>query len=207
MFRALRLSTVFLARHSMNVSVQSILLAMVLLVACLSGCRKNPQSVGPPIDACTLLTNDEVEALQGSPVIESKSSAKANNGLRVAQCYYATKESSNSVVLTVTQRDAEHPDKRTAKSVWDSMFSEEAREEREKKEEGEREDEEKIAVPTQISGIGDETYWTGARFGGALYVLKKDKDAFMRISVGGGGTVESKIEKSKAIARKALARL
>ncbi len=145
--------------------------------------------------------------MQDSSVTERKSSAKANNGLRVAQCYYATKESSRSVVVTVTQRDSQSPDKRTARSVWDAMFSEEGREEREKKEEGEREEGEKIMVPTHVSGVGDEAYWTGARFGGALYVFKKDKDAFMRISVGGGGTAESKMEKSKVLARTAVGRL
>ena len=191
----------------MNIFARETVPVIILVSSCLIGCNRKPQTSGAPIDACTLLTNDEVEAAQESPVTEAKSSANVNRGLRVAQCYYATKDSSKSVVLIVTQRDAQHPDKRTAKSVWDSMFGGEAREEREKEEEGERKDNEKIAAPTQIRGVGDEAYWTGARFGGALYVLKKSKDVFMRISVGGGGTAESKMKKSNALAHKAFDRL
>ena len=139
--------------------------------------------------------------MQGSPIRASKSSANTNNGFRVAQCYYAANENSKSVALTATQRDPEHLTARTAKDVWEDMFGEEAREKREGK--GEREGGEKGAAPTKIDGVGDEAYWTGARFGGALYVLNREKDTFIRISVGGGDTEESKIEKSKALARKA----
>jgi hypothetical protein len=41
--------------------------------------------------------------------------------------------------------------------------------------------------------------------GGAIYVLKDN--VFIRISVGGPESEESKIEKSKALAAKALSRL
>ena len=167
------------------------------------GCSKRPAQ--GPIDACALLKNAEIEAVQGSPIRESKSSANTNNGFRVAQCYYAANENSKSVALTATQRDPEHLTARTAKNVWDDMFGEEAREKKEG--EGEREEGEKGAAPTKIDGVGDEAYWTGARFGGALYVLSREKDTFIRISVGGGDTEESKIEKSKVLARKALDRL
>jgi hypothetical protein len=43
------------------------------------------------------------------------------------------------------------------------------------------------------------------RFGGVLYVLKGD--AFISISVGGPDTEETKINKSKTLAQKALQRL
>jgi len=43
--------------------------------------------------------------------------------------------------------------------------------------------------------------------GGTLYVLKKEKDVFMRISVGGADNEETKINKSKALAQKAIERL
>ena len=172
---------------------------------CLIGCNKKLVAPGPPINACTLLESDEVEGVQGSSVTESKSSVNANRGLRVAQCYYAAKESSKSVVLTVTQRNAEHSGTPAVTSVWDEMFGNEAGEKKER--EHEHEEGEEVAAPTRISDVGDEAYWTGARFGGALYVLKKDKDVFMRISVGGADTKEIKIEKSKALARKAYDRL
>jgi len=55
------------------------------------------------------------------------------------------------------------------------------------------------------SGIGDEAFWTGNRVGGVLYVLKKD--VFIRVSLGGSDTPETRINKSKALAEKALGRL
>src|SRR2546423_162018 len=70
---------------------------------------------------------------------------------------------------------------------------------------GEAAEEEEGAPPEPVSGIGDEAFWTGGRVGGALYVLKGN--AFIRISVGGPGDEAAKIEKLKALARKALPRL
>ena len=67
--------------------------------------------------------------------------------------------------------------------------------------------EEEHAPPKKISGVGDEAFWFGSRVGGALYVLKGEKDLFIRISVGGADNEETKINKSKALAQKALKRL
>jgi hypothetical protein len=53
--------------------------------------------------------------------------------------------------------------------------------------------------------VGEKAFWSGNRFGGALYVLKGD--VFIRISVGGPDKEETKIEKSKRLAEKALGRL
>ena len=53
--------------------------------------------------------------------------------------------------------------------------------------------------------IGEEAYWAPNRFGGVFYVLKGD--AFISISVGGPDDEETKINKSKALAQKALQRL
>jgi hypothetical protein len=41
--------------------------------------------------------------------------------------------------------------------------------------------------------------------GGAIYVLKKD--VFIRLSIGGHDNQESKLDKSKTLARKAIDRL
>jgi hypothetical protein len=183
--------------------------AILCLFFCAIGCNRRPaaisqpQSAQAPIDACALLKGDEIQGVQGSPITESKSSAQAGSGFRAAQCFYSAKEFSKSVVLTVTQRDPGHPTSRTLRDFWNDTFHRDADEE--KKREGEREEE--APRPKKIDGVGDEAYWTGVRFGGALYVLKREKDTFIRISVGGGDTEESKIEKSKTLARKAVDRL
>ena len=185
-------------------SISRTTLSALCLFLCVTGCKREPGvAAATALDACALLTNDEVATIQGSPVTESKSSANANNGLRAVQCYYATSDSNKSVSVAVTQGDTQHPGKQTAWDVWKGMFNEDTREAKER----EGEEGEKMAAPIKIDGVGDEAYWTGAKFGGALYVLRREKDTFMRISVGGGDTAESKIEKCKALARKALDRL
>jgi hypothetical protein len=54
--------------------------------------------------------------------------------------------------------------------------------------------------PKKIEGIGDEAFWASNRFGGVLYVLKGD--AFISISLGGPDSEQTKIDKSKALAKK-----
>ena len=65
--------------------------------------------------------------------------------------------------------------------------------------------EEKESRPEKISGVGDDAYWEASGIAGALYVLKKD--VILRISVGGASDIKTKLEKSKTLAQKALARL
>src|SRR5918996_245073 len=67
------------------------------------------------------------------------------------------------------------------------------------------EEKEKGIPPKKISGLGDDAYWISNRFGGVLYVLKGD--AFVSISLGGPDNEEAKVNKSKALAEKALQRL
>lgn len=167
-----------------------------------TSCNRVAHTSNPKLDACSLVTKEEISAMQGSEVTDAKSSLQANKGFRVTQCFYTAKEFSKSVVITVTQRDPDHPGDRTPKDFWADSFHRETSKETER--EGERE-EEKGATQTRVDDIGDEAYWTGVRFGGALYVLKKD--IFLRISVGGNDTEQGKIDKTKAIALKALGRL
>ena len=167
-------------------------------------------------DACGLLAKEEIEAIQGSPIKETKSSARSDADFRISQCFYTAAEFSKSVSLAVTQSDPHSSAKRSPKDFWKKTFgrfegeAKESEDDREKKEslrdQARGRDEEETSVPPKkIDGIGEDAYWTGNRFGGALYVLKKD--AFIRISVGGPDKEETKIDKSKALAQKALERL
>jgi hypothetical protein len=144
-------------------------------------------------DACTLLTKEEIQAVQGEPFKETKPSRKSAAGLTVAQCYFELPTSVNSVVLTVMYKAAGGSN--PAES-WKEIFH---REQSRKKEEGEERE------PLKVEGIGDEAFWTGTRVGGALYVLKGN--CYIRISVGGAGDQAQKIEKSKTLAESALKRL
>jgi len=161
-----------------------------------------------------LITNDEVGAIQHATITDAKSSSGISGAMLMSQCYYSAKEPNMSVSLAVIEhnpQDASAPD---AKSYWTQSFhrftGDESDEEKpgEKKEKlggVEREEKEKGVPPKRLDGIGEEAFWSGNRFGGALYVLKGD--VFIRVSVGGPDNEETKIEKSKTLAQKALSRL
>jgi hypothetical protein len=148
-------------------------------------------------NACTLLTKEEIQAVQGEPFTDSISSGKTGSGLSVSQCYFQLPKAVNSIVVTLTKK-AEGPGARDPAKNWEEMFDPEKKAEKEEKEEAEKE-------PEKVEGIGDEAFWTGNRVGGALYVLKGN--SYIRISVGGAGDQANKIRKSKALAQSILGRL
>lgn len=160
----------------------------------------SPPPVQSKVNACSLLTSDEIKSVQGEPLKEPKGSASSVNGLVSSQCYFGLPTASNSISLTLTGR-GEGGDAGSPKEYWDKAFHRESKEE--EKERGE--ENEKARPPKKIDGVGDEAYWSGNRVGGALYVLKGDN--IIRISVGGAGDEAAKIDKSKKLAQMVLKRL
>jgi hypothetical protein len=154
------------------------------------------KAAGDGAFACTLLTKEETQAVQGEPFKDAKASQKSSGGLVMSQCYFELPTTVNSIVLTVTQK-AEGADARDPKQNWQELFHRDQASER--KEEGKE-----AQGPEKIEGFGDEAFWTGSRVGGALYVLKGN--SFFRISVGGGDERAEKIEKSKRLAQSILKR-
>ena len=152
----------------------------------------------PPLDVCALLIKDEIQAVQGSPITDTKSSDVPGGVFLVGQCYYAAAESSKSVSLAVTRSNPQL--NKSVRDYWKETFgrfsSKENNEEAEKKREeaarGERRrgEEEEGRPPKKIEGVGEEAFWSGNRFGGALYALKKE--TIVRVSVGGPGNEEEK---------------
>jgi hypothetical protein len=187
--------------------------AISLLLA-LSACQKSKTSSvsqSGPISACDLITNDEVQSIQGSPVKDVKPSEASDGKFRIAQCFYTTEVFNRSVSLAVTQRDPAGASARDPREFWKDTFGK--YESQVKKEEGDeqkkkslRDDDEGLArPPKKIEGVGDDAFWTANRMGGALYILKNN--VFIRISIGGPESEESKVEKTKALAAKAVSRL
>ena len=171
------------------------------------------------IDACALLTSPEIRAVQGEPLKETKASGSTEKGFVISQCFFTLPTFNNSISLVVTQK-GEGAGARDPKEFWEATFDKESESEKEKEHDKKsakerekekardkgREEEEEEAPPAQrITGVGDEAFWTGSRVGGALYVLKGS--AYLRVSIGGAGDQQSKINKSKALARLALKRL
>ena len=136
-----------------------------------------------------------MQAVQGEAFKDTKPSEHSAAGLLVSQCYFELPMPVNSIVLTVTRKADSGSDPIES---WREIFHRE--ESGRKKEEGEEE-----KKPLKIDGLGDEAFWTGTRVGGALYVLKGS--CYIRISVGGAGDQEQKIEKSKTLAADVLKRL
>ena len=190
------------------------LLAFCLMSA-IAGCSKSdtvlsptsPRPVGTPgatqptigLDACSLLTSPEIEAIQDAPLKDTKERSNSNGGLTVSQCYFLLPTAADSIVVTVTQRSNDSSS-RDPKETWEELFH------GEKKEASEREEGEKEALaPQKIMSLGDEAFWAPQRFGGALYALKGN--IYISVSVGGPGDQATKIKKSTALAEIILKRL
>lgn len=144
-------------------------------------------------DPCLLLSDEDVRVLQGHPVLQRVPSAQPARRFRVAQCVYRTPELTHSVSVAVTSPlTAGAPG--TVRAYWKERFSPDA-----------------VAVPGKrdpprpVAGIGDDAFWVGDRVTGALYVLKGD--VFVRISVGGVREEAPRLERTKALASRAVERL
>ena len=184
-------------------------------------------AVKPKIDACAMLNSKEIETVQGEAVRETKLSGQAGGGMQISQCFFTLPTFSNSISLLVAQK-GDGAGAKDPKEFWRETFQKGAAEEKEREREREREkkdrdkdkkdfdkdkkargrgeeEEEEGTPPQKVSGVGDDAYWTGSRVGGALYVLKGN--AYLRISIGGSGDQTSRINKSKTLAQKAIARL
>jgi hypothetical protein len=200
-----------------------IVFACVFLFVLLTSCKpsapaplSNPSQPSPrsarateKIEACALITKEEVGAVQGTIISNTASSEGASGDYLMTQCYYASISPNLSVSLAISQADPKNPSGASVREYWRQTFdrfykegSEEETREKGRVGEGKREE---MGPPKRIDGIGEEAFWSGNRFGGALYVLKGD--VFIRVSVGGPDNEETKIEKSKTLAQKALSRL
>ena len=153
-------------------------------------------------DACSLVSKEEVESVQKTPVKDAKSSERSDGTFRISQCLCTAADFSKSVALALVRSDPKQGSKRSPKDFWKEKFDPYQDEEPKAKSGDEKE---QGSAPKKIEGLGDEAYWVGNRFGGVLYVLKGD--AFISIGLGGTDDEETKLKKSKALAQKALQRL
>jgi hypothetical protein len=183
------------------------LIGGLLLTA--AGCSRPKATAGRqakgPVDACSLLNSNEIKKIQGEGVQNTKPTGTTGAEFIVSQCYFTTTTPVNSVVLTITQKGTDRGG-RSLRDLWKETFgTDRESEEKREKREGNREEEEEARKPEPVSGLGDEAFWTGGRFGGAMYVLKDDYH--IRISVGGADDQETKKTKSKRLVELVLKRL
>ncbi len=194
-----------------------------------AGCQK-PQPArskaelppaGEKIEACSLVSVEEVASIQKAAMTGSRPSAGPFQDFTFTQCFYDSSEPDRSVNLMVIERDPAHDSRRAVATYWRNTFepfergakgSHDDRKERKKEDleakigppagEGEKGEKEKLRA-IKVEGLGDEAFWSGpAKVGGVLYVRKGEK--ILRIGFGGPGTDEEKLAKSKTLALRAL---
>lgn len=161
----------------------------------------NSSPAGKNQDVCSLLTKEEIQSVQGSPIREATSSVRADGGLRVAQCFYTAQDYSKSVVLATTQSDLNQQNpKRNLKQLWDKTFHREFKKKEEEETKRETEEEREGPPPKKITDLGEEAFWSS----GSLYIFTKD--SFIRIAIGGPESEETKIARLKTLGEKIIQR-
>jgi hypothetical protein len=168
------------------------------LVVLLSFSCTRPDAAKPGAlieDACSLLTNEQVQRVIGQEVKESIPSHQEEGGFFLSQCQYNTAAISDSVTVRLVQR-GRGDDARDPKEVWQETFARDLKQAEERR---------KKAPPERVPNVGDEAYWLGGPKIGGLYVLKGNRH--FRIGLGGEANQAQKIEKASELARVILQRL
>lgn len=172
----------------------------------LSSCSKREKTAAASrdeprqlLDACALLTREEVTGVLGGPVQETKPSNRGGDGVAISQCYFVLPTNADSINVILTQR-VNSASPRDPRAVWQAMFLDErpAKIGRDGKQK-------EPPRPERIAGLGEDAFWAGGRFGGTLNVLQGD--AVVQIAVGGSGDEAAKLEKLKELAQILLQRL
>jgi len=155
-------------------------------------------------DPCALLSSKEIQSIQGESLKDTKSTASSDGGFNLAQCFFVLPTSTNSISVAVTRKG---DGAREPKEFWkEKFYGGKGSETRDRDpDKGSGEEKEEGISPRRVSGVGDEAFWIGSAFGGALYVLKGN--SFFRVSIGGPGDQRTKINRSKALAQLVLKHL
>lgn len=153
----------------------------------------SPITLKSRIDPCTLLTSDELKTIQGEALRTAIPSERETSKLIIAQCYYELPATTKSVVVNVTTAKERGT---SFKEIWRDTQPVNVGG-------GQPAGTAHKGSPEKVSGLGDDAYWVETA--GALYVLKKE--AILRIGIGGADDSQTKLEKLKTLAQKALARI
>lgn len=154
-------------------------------------------------NACALLTSDDIKAVQGEAVRESKPARRGGTDFAVASCFYATPTFTKSVSLEVTQKGTSS---QSVREFWKANFAAALDKREQKNERRKKQGKPQAGEPARpVSGIGDEAYWISTNANSTLYAFKND--TLIRISIGGTDKEEERMKKIKTLAERALARL
>lgn len=162
--------------------MRTVLISLLLSAAATLAAAERPT-------ACELLTRSEVKAVQGQAFAEAKLTHSQFDGMTASQCFYRLPSFVDSISIEVIRPES---GAMTANDLWQKITGK------------------RVAKMTAkgrdhgqtIESLGDTAIWAGNKTAGALYVLKGD--TILRISVGGAGTEEEKIAKTRTLAELAL---
>jgi len=147
-------------------------------------------------DPCSMLTDSEIQSVQGHAPAQKLASEQPSASFRFTQCFYRTPEYTNSVSVAVGLPLATDSKRSGPRQYWTQQFHAQVKAAPGRK---------KKPPPKPIAGLGDEAFWVGDPLSGALYVLKGE--FFLRVSVGGPTDEAQKIKRARALASHALKRL
>jgi hypothetical protein len=174
-----------------TLDVLSVSISTLLLLGAISSATPDKN-----VDPCSLLTNSEIQAVQGYAPAQKVPSEQPAGSFRFTQCFYRTAEFSNSVSVAVGVPLTTDSKRSGPRQYWQQQF---------RKQVSTAPGRKKKEPPKPIAGLGDEAFWVGDPITGALYVLKGE--IFLRVSVGGPSDQTEKIKRARALAAHALKRL
>lgn len=196
-----------------------VLLCFLILWAAACG-TKNDETRSKDLKACDLITNSDVEAIQGEPVSDTSTSEQSNGDLVTSRCFYRLPTFSKSVSIEIMHPSFNARSGDAAEEFWDLRFHDRERSEndeasaerdmeRDQRGGGIRvareEEDRELTRPQPVANLGDEAFWTGTQINGSLYVRRGN--IIMRLGVGGPEDQAAKIERAKALAERVLKHL
>ena len=130
------------------------------------GARVRP-SVDRNVSVCALLTSKEIEAVQGEPVKETRSTLQVARGMNLLQCVFHRPTAAKSVSLEVATVNHSNLSAATPRKFWRNQFHASDLKEEELPTDAKpvkglmiepQNDERK---PRRIGEVGEEAYWVG----------------------------------------------
>ena len=153
----------------------------------------------PLLDACAVISKEEIASIFGQPVQEEpKKLESGEGGFHVSQCRVTLQEQAGIIDLRIVQKGAgaEGPNPREA---WNETFS------REKLDQTRLDAEGTKWMPEEVAGLGEAAYWRGETKESSLYALKGS--AYIRITLASRESKEEKLRKCTALAESVLKQL
>jgi hypothetical protein len=136
-------------------------------------------------NACQVLTPREVGRVQGTKYKKTRLSETSDAGIAVSQCYYALPHHTDSVTVDLIRGKA--------RDFFESHFPLVTTVSH------------RAATVRPVAGVGERAVWTASRVAGALYVLSGE--TVVRVSLGGNGNEEQRIDRARRLAANVVRRL